>query len=565
MPVLSFQVRRCAILILGVAFLVACSSQSQSVMVTAEAQTPPVGPMSYPVDQPKIFFSDLESGPNTGGENNAGAFVTIYGVGFGAQQGDSSVTIGAGKAAKYPIWTDTKIAMQLGSAASTGEIKVTRGGKVSNALPFKVRAGRIFFIGPNGKDGGSGAFNSPWKNFTKSRDSMKDGDITYALDGASQGGEDQYGGRATMSIGAKYCSANAEPRAMVGYPGAKATLGSIDGPDMGVRNLNISDLGGECDGGWIFANLQLRAKEAALAIGGGKGIWRVVGNDISCPNGDGQSGCVETGGVEGRMIFYGNHVHDAGKTGASALYHGVYFGTDTNHIDMGWNIVENVKGCRGVQIHSSPPTADEKDLRGLNQYDILIHDNIIHDTQCDGIVMATLNPSKGKVEVFNNVIYNAGKGPNNPEGSGNWACVYVSADTNRGPEGTGTVDIYNNTFYHCGTFSKPPWDHARAAVMHGGHSKKLFIRLRNNIMVQPGGIAYIEAGPSEVNGSNNLFFGNGAAPGLGLGASISKDPQFVNPARGDFHLMPTSPAKGAGVEKQDLGALPFVTPVAATP
>src|SRR5690349_9067797 len=42
---------------------------------------------------PRIFFSDLESGPNTGGQNNRGVFVTIWGKGFGAERGRSMVTV----------------------------------------------------------------------------------------------------------------------------------------------------------------------------------------------------------------------------------------------------------------------------------------------------------------------------------------------------------------------------------------------------------------------------------------------------------------------------------------
>src|SRR6476646_10654824 len=73
---------------------------------------------------PSIFFSDLDSGPNTGGPKNRGVWVTIWGKGFGAARGSSTVTIGGGAAAEYPIWTDTKITFQLGSRAKTGPIVV---------------------------------------------------------------------------------------------------------------------------------------------------------------------------------------------------------------------------------------------------------------------------------------------------------------------------------------------------------------------------------------------------------------------------------------------------------
>src|SRR6476469_3259217 len=103
---------------------------------------------------PSIFFSDLESGPNYGGQKDRGVWVTIWGKGFGGQRGRSTVTIGGGTAADYPIWTDTKITFQLGSGARTGDIVVnvrSAGGKTrsesaprsgaSNGLPFTVRKG----------------------------------------------------------------------------------------------------------------------------------------------------------------------------------------------------------------------------------------------------------------------------------------------------------------------------------------------------------------------------------------------------------------------------------------
>ena len=78
--------------------------------VTAQATTP------------RIFFSDLESGPNTGGQNNNGVWVTIWGKSFGATQGTATVTVGAGAVASYPLWSDGKIIFQLGAAATTGSL-----------------------------------------------------------------------------------------------------------------------------------------------------------------------------------------------------------------------------------------------------------------------------------------------------------------------------------------------------------------------------------------------------------------------------------------------------------
>ena len=106
-----------------------------------------------PINGLRVFFSDLESGPNGGGQNGKGAFVTIWGNGFGATQGSSTVSIGGGAADNYPTWTSTKITFQLGAAAKTGDVVVHVSGKGdSNALPFTVRSGNVFFVMTSGDD-----------------------------------------------------------------------------------------------------------------------------------------------------------------------------------------------------------------------------------------------------------------------------------------------------------------------------------------------------------------------------------------------------------------------------
>src|SRR5712671_4852632 len=90
---------------------------------------------------PRIFFSDLESGPNSGGQNNNGVWVTIWGKEFGATQGSASVTAGGGAVASYPLWSDSKIIFQLGAGAKSGSIIVNLPGVgSSNGLPFTVRS-----------------------------------------------------------------------------------------------------------------------------------------------------------------------------------------------------------------------------------------------------------------------------------------------------------------------------------------------------------------------------------------------------------------------------------------
>jgi hypothetical protein len=377
---------------------------------------------------------------------------------------------------------------------------------------------------------------------------MAAGDITYAMDGVSQTGDDGQGWDAALTLRAQWCDASA-PRALVAYPGASVILGSLQGaPDSGIRSTGDSPSQPGCSGGWTFAGLQIRGL-AAIGLDGLSNNWRFVANDVTCPNGNGSAACVLTSRAS-NLKMLGNNVHDTGVGTASSQYHGVYFSTDSNHIEMGWNTVANVHGCRGIQVHSTPESAGS----GLNQFDLSFHDNLIHDTQCDGIVLYTVDPSKGKVEVYNNVIYNAGKGPNNPEQTGNWACIYAAGATNAGTPGGGTIQVYGNTLYNCGSFAGPPYQYSLAGVENSGKNASLKMELHDNIIYQLNANApYILNGSDALDGvfgSNNLMFGIGQRPTDSISGlftnTINSDPLFVNAAAADFHLSPESPARTAG-------------------
>lgn len=494
---------------------------------------------------PRMFYTDLESGPNSGGENNGGAYVILVGKRFGASAGQSSfVTVGGGRVSSYPSWSDTRICIQLGPKATTGPVVVTTPAGSSNGLPFTVRPGKIYFASPNGKDSKSGSFNSPWQTLLKARDTMKAGDITYAMNGVNQTTDDGQGWNTCMLLDAGGTSGM--PVAIVAYPGATVTLGSVRGPGSAIRSRGRPNAGN-----WVFAGLTLRGQGEA-AILAASDYWRFVNNDISCPNGDGPSACFETQ-LASHIKFLGNIVHDTGIPKASALYHGVYFSTDSNHVEVGWNTVYNIHGCRGIQFHSSPlQGGGPNDPTGRNQYDLSVHDNLIHDTQCDGIIFATVDPSQGKVEAYNNVIYNAGKGPANPENSGNWACIYAPGGTNTGTPGGGMINIYNNTLFNCGTFLNPPYGSSNAGIMNGAHNPNLILQVSNNIVFQSGNVPYLIGPKTGIRGSNNLFVGSGAASGFPqVVNNVGKDPLFANLADNDFHLVAGGAARHAGI---DVGA-----------
>lgn len=545
-----------------------------SILLCLAALTPTLGFCQAP----RIFYTDLVSGPTIGGQNNNGAFITLYGKRFGATQGSGVVTVGGGAVADYPVWTDTKVTIQLGASAATGNIVLTNANGASNGITFTVAPGNIYFVATNGSDSASGSYSNPWLTLTYARDTIAPGDIVYAMNGVAQTTDDGQGWSSCLTIGANSGSPG-QLKAMVVYPGASATIGNVSrtsdgGCDTGIRAK------GQGENYWAVAGFTIRGGGVAMQPYGETG-WRIVANDMSCPNGNDQAGCLDLV-TETSIAVYGNNIHHVGTNlnpgDVTALYHGVYISEFNQGVDFGWNTIGYVQGCRGLQQNVN---------EGSSSYDLHIHDNVIHDTQCDGIVMTTVDPSKGTVELYNNIIYNAGTGPANAENTGVWNCMTIEGyDPNGSSPGSGVVDVYNNTLYDCGNWTNPPYGESEGSLLwnNAGNASKS-LRLRNNIIYASTVSPYCDdLVCGGVTGSNNIFYGNGAPPANhNLTDSLDVNPRLTSLSLSspDFHLQPGSPAIGAGVtiaglatdfdgiprpqgSAFDIGAYQYVTASSAT-
>ena len=681
---------------------------------------------------PRLFFTDLESGPQTGGEKGNGAFVTLYGKGFGAARGESFVTVGSGQVASYPGWSDSKIIVQLGSGVSTGPIQVHTGSGDSNTLPFTVRDGNIFFVATNGADRNSGSFDAPFATLVKCKNTLSPGDICYARDGVVATALDNYSAILAITKGGQ----PGRPVALVAYPNARVQILSTNArPLIGIRIPNI----GQTASYWVIAGLDISVPSDGISLAGvgGNTGWRVIGNRISCPAGEGATACFETSNatnvqflgnevyrsgcyeadipcsirngpatittqgtalrgsgnlyplMEGTRIFVGSQARTITSVNnttavldapfdsdlvdptnftyryprASKLYHAVYFSTDSRSIEVGWNYLHDNKACRGIQFHSSPtagalaapsmpaveavpggnlpartytvqitymvrsdqfnpynhrettgsaaatislpagtllkvhtpgvkmpadgwsvyagtpgsavtrqnaaaapvdfaqdwtepeggltagqalPTSNSTQQNGFNMWDLTVHDNWIQDTVCDAINFATVDPSKGPVRAYNNIIVRGGAGPDTPPDPANYACIYVAGITNLGADGQGDIEIYNNTLYDCGGKG----GQLAAAVMHSSTSPALNIVLKDNIIASKSNERYISSTlPTVIQGARNSF--NGSPQSIN-GFSLLQDSdfspiRFIDPDTLDFHPATSNSVTGRGV------------------
>src|SRR5271170_921553 len=99
---------------------------------------------------PVILYTDIVAGPNTGGEDNDGDYLSIFGVNFGSTIANVTVTVGGGAVARYIYLGPSngradiqQLSVQLGPNATSGAIVVTVNGLSSNTdQTFTVSAGK---------------------------------------------------------------------------------------------------------------------------------------------------------------------------------------------------------------------------------------------------------------------------------------------------------------------------------------------------------------------------------------------------------------------------------------
>lgn len=467
---------------------------------------------------PALFFSDLDSGPNTGGANNNGAYVTIWGAGFGATRGASVVTVGGGAVDSYILWTDTKIIFQLGAATASGNIVVNTGGPISNGIPFSVGTGNIYFVTPNGT--GNGQFATPMSPSSVYA-AIAPGAIFYFRQGSYTA---QYGAlnwnNSAFVLGSSKKGLLGRPVTFSGYPGEVATFSGR--PTFGLRDSSetVADY-------LTIANLRMIGTEVCInggartpsggevAKSGAKGI-RVVGNVFSATyNSNTMTGLISIGGDGWRV--YGNEFKDTGTTPPINNNHTIYIQVGSSDIDIGWNYLHDLRMGHLIQVHTDTPFKYEN---------VRIHDNLITAAapgDSRGISVGDALPGTYGV-FYNNVFSNLGQ---------SYSAIFIYS---------GNWKVFNNTFHNIRT---PVSSYSAAVLIKGVGTAEV----RNNIFHVENGSAYVAtdggASMNQFTLSNNLYYGNGSGPAADA-TKVNADPLFVNPAARNFRVQAASLAIDKG-------------------
>jgi hypothetical protein len=537
---------------------------------------------------PVLFFSDLTNGPATGNSDqthtlNGGAYVTLYGNFFGSTQGGSTVTLNGASCLQVVSWGQTwlwyqKIVVQLTGACSSGNFTVTTSNGTSNGLPFTVASGNIYYVSMTGSDSANGGFATPFRTFLHGVNTAGAGagNVVYVENGYTDTSSDPRGwGNAVWNPDVDNCHGTQNAMdGVVAYPGASVTIGSATGSLQSIRSVDNGDAE-YCPGYWTVAGMKFISGTDNVVLTGDAltntraQYWRWIANDVSNPNSNsGEGANWETSQVEHESV-YGNYFHDMNLGTTSNLSQGVYPSSDTDHFDMGWNLIYNAKGRATVQIHSSPLTTG---VNGFGLYDMKIHDNMVHGSSEECILVDTTNPANGPILVYNNVLWNCGQDLTASDGD-NLRLSGSGDFTQSQGNGYGTwVEFYNNTIYctdgaECSGSSYTDNSQNNAPAL-SQHNQLLLSSCTGSCVSAYGNVPYFlvsngdwKAGgsfycsnsdtPSTcpwARGSNNLVFGNGGPtyPNLYLN-TINVDPLLVSPSTADFHLQTGSPAIGAGI------------------
>jgi hypothetical protein len=531
-----------------------------------------------------VLYTDILSGPTTGGENNKGVYLSIFGKNFGSSGLGSTVTVyvndvevdnyrylGASRGR-----TDIQqITVQVGALGSPAQgtalpIKVVVNGAASNVdHTFTPNPGHIYFVSMTGSDstGVADDIAHPYRHAQIT--STNNGDTTghtcpASAAMASATAEGVWGrivpgdvivlrGGTWTDIGrdgfflrvqdksgsAPTGAAGTGPITIMGYPGetayinqtvpspASADATSRDGIAGGIASADSARQGYGC-GAWVtVANLKIESgyNEATIATEAGHlnpngGHWRVVNNELSARSADNNYGA-KGGGVSG--------------TGVGEYYAGNYI----HDVYCGENYADSPLQNHGFYID------------GAGSYEIAFN-RIVNIHGGNGIQTYSTSDPITDMLVHHNIIDGVGKhGLNVADSSGSRFVYYDNVVMNTMYSGLrfNTTDLvgakfYNNTFYNAnlsgseiyGVIQNTSSDFTAGAM-----------DVRNNIFVGASATTLFQGGQAfaAASFSNNLWY-NGAGPTLGSNVQTG-NPQFVSTTAGSVNLhVQSGPAVDTG-------------------
>lgn len=524
-------------------------SATRLALLAAFAAAASDGLCSAPNTAPQVLYTDIASGPNSGGENGNGAYLCVFGKNFsGNGLGTrTKVTVGGAAVAAYRFFGASKarpdiqeICVQLGplTGAAVGTplpVQVSVDDVASNAdVTFTLNPGRLLFVdNVNGNDATAipGDITKPYRHVQTSDTSkaaygaMQPGDILVMRGRGTawtDSGNDTYFIKFINKDGtAPTGTSGTGPLTLMGYPGEDVFI-DIEGNATHKGAISGIDTTGGFTGGHFVTIADLRVESGgnagviAVQVAGDQ--WRIVNNALSAAS---ATNAALAGGINGNAtnaFWYGNHIHDIAG-GAAQENHGIYIDGDGSY-DIGYNVIEHVTGGNGFQIY----------VNGDNGSDfadhVHFHHNLVHGVSKHGLNIA--DNARDDIALWNNIVYDTAYS----------GLRFNSAILH------GAV-VYNNTFYGVDTAGT---NGNYAAVSNDAGVPSDAFDIRNNI-VEPVNGKPLAGGSVGFGGAvgtidNNLWFGGTGAVTFDTHA-VTGNPAFAG-APTDLHLTAASAAANAG-------------------
>lgn len=492
-------------------------------------------------DQPKILYTDIFSGPNSGGENNNGAYLSIFGKNFGINSGLGTTTkvyINGVEVADYKYLGASKglpsiqqLSVQVGQVSS-GIVQVEVDGISSNSdHSFTVQPGNIYYVSLSGSDatGIANEITQPYRTLQDANnngvwnDKALPGDFIILRGGQwfDVGLDDRFLRLKSNTGTPPNGSLGTGPITIMGYPGEDVHIHSA------TRGA-IHNRGNADEAKWIvISGLRIEGGDnsnvdAPINMQWGSDDWRVINNELFDWNAmdqdiNGQRTEARAAGIAGngnRVKILGNSIHGIG---GGTKNHGIYLDFDGNpssvdDIQVAWNHIYNHTGGNLIQLYGA--------LGSLSN--VSIHNNLLHDGTRYGINLGA--GSDLNIHVWNNIIYNT-------------AFAGLRMDCSN----TENMLIYHNVFFNVDTAN------VTGAIRNDWEMQNASFEFKNNIVVpSPSSKGYIGTGSGwdAANFENNIWHGKGIPPSLDtnpVGSGTEVDPLFANTANNNFRLTLGSP------------------------
>ncbi|MBI1891809.1 MAG: hypothetical protein HYS18_14265 [Burkholderiales bacterium] len=527
------------------------TSLSSTSTTTSTTTTTTVVPIS---GAPLVLYTDIASGPTSGGEGNYGAYLSIFGKNFGGfgLGTTTKVFIGNAEVASYRSMGDSKvpgiqqISVQVGALGGAAQgvalpIKVSVGGALSNTnVSFMPNPGRILYVdNVAGNDASAipGDVAHPYRYvqtpalYTGGAWQLAQPGDMIVLRGHGDanpwkdiGFENYFMRFRNKSGSAPTVAVGTGPIVVMGYPGEDVYIrgtianGMTGGCISAINGQNYPGMGQ-----WaVIANLRMDCEgydgPISQEIYGHN--WRIVNNDLSAStaptSGTGMPRMAGITGNGNNAFWYGNHIHDI--QGSPQECHGIYIDGDGSY-DIAFNYIHDIRSGNGFQVYVNGGNGSEM-ANNIN-----LHHNVIRNVSKHGVNIA--DGATNNVKVWNNLVYNVA-----------YAALRFNTMTLHGAK------IYNNTFYNTNTAGNAYY----GALTNDWGLPSDALDIENNIFYVASGTPY-NSGSVGIYGTvgtitKNLWF-NGTGSISHDTAPILGDPMFATPGS-NFHLLAGSPAIGSG-------------------